>query len=516
MGKIISHQYEELSQLGQGGQGMVYKVRHTERDTILALKALPFYLLDSEEAVARFEREVAVLQRLHHQNIVRVFDSGHDETLQLRYFVMEHIEGKSLKQYLKERGALPLPEMLEIGSQIARALVYAHRQSPPVIHRDIKPANIMVEEPSQRVVVLDFGIAKQLGGGDKFKTKTGAMLGTVKYCAPEQLTQKEITGSVDVYSLGLVMYEMVTGTQFFTGRDEYTVMAKVVDPAQENEPVFAAAVPSALADLIRKTIAKSPENRYLNMLEFLKDLEAYRRSVDESPTIVLPVAGSGKGLPKESGVDPVGLKDQYQSAMPQEERERQRDIITPKPQLAETGEPLRPRKVDSLPPPEQKSPLFTPEGKLNRIRFTPEAFRTLVTTTGDSHCVGDSRIAVFHLFISLTRGPFLGEFYQYVSRRTGKEMNAQLKVLRGLVRQSYRRPIVEERLIVRELHYADLESEMVTLLNAAALLVRPGTVAERHLLSALLGDVPRGLRAILLESGITLANLQRYAKEKGG
>jgi len=492
MGKIISNQYEELAQLGQGGQGMVYKVRHTERDTIRALKALPFYLLDNEEYVARFEREVAVLQRLQHQNIVRVFDSGHDETLQLRYFVMEYIEGKSLKQYLKKKGALQLAEALAITCQVARALVYAHRQTPPVIHRDIKPANIMVEEPSQRVVVLDFGIAKQLGGEDRFKTKTGAMLGTFKYCAPEQLTQKNITGSVDIYSLGLVMYELMTGTQFFTGRDEYTIMAKVMDLTQENEPVFASAVPTSLTDVIRKAIAKSPEKRYPSMLDFLKDLEAHCQAVpteNETPTVILP--------------PPSSVKEAYQSQTSQKERERQREAIDQAYQP--TPEPRQ----------EKENSLFTTDGKLNRMRFTTEAFRTLVATTAESHCVGDDRITVFHLFISLTRGPYLKKFYHYLSGYLGKDRDAKLKIVRALVRQAYRRPIVEERLIVRELYQTDLDAAMMTLLDAASLLARQKPLEEKHLVVALLGEVPEDLRSVLQKSGMTLANLQKYIRENG-
>ena len=143
--------------------GVVYKVRHTALDTTLALKVLPRDLTENPEMVTRFYREARVMARLTHPNIVRVLDIDRDDTLDFHFFVMEYLQGKTLSQYLREKGPLPLPEVLDITSQVARALAYAHNHKPPVIHRDIKPANIMIENGSGRVVVMDFGIAKELG-----------------------------------------------------------------------------------------------------------------------------------------------------------------------------------------------------------------------------------------------------------------------------------------------------------------------------------------------------------------
>src|SRR5262249_3687155 len=148
--------------------------------------------------------------------------------LKIPYIVMEYIQGKNLKQYISQRGPLPLPEVLEIARQVATALDYMHEQTPVVIHRDIKPTNIMIEDLSGRAVLLDFGIAKELDEGDRTRTKTGAMVGTWKYSSPEQLRHEPLTGSADVYSLGLVMYEMYTGAQFFAGLDEHAVLGKVL------------------------------------------------------------------------------------------------------------------------------------------------------------------------------------------------------------------------------------------------------------------------------------------------
>src|SRR5215475_3993473 len=199
MATVISRKYEVMGQLGQGGMGVVYKVRHTALDTILALKVLPRDLMENPEMVSRFYREARVVARLSHPNIVRVLDIDYDEALNFHYFVMEYIQGQTFAQYLREHGPLPLQDVLKITRQIASALAYAHDYTPPVIHRDIKPANVMIEERTGRVVVMDFGIAKELDNSDM--TKSGMVIGTLKYCAPEQIRHQPLDGGADIYSL---------------------------------------------------------------------------------------------------------------------------------------------------------------------------------------------------------------------------------------------------------------------------------------------------------------------------
>jgi hypothetical protein len=159
--------------------------------------------------------------------------------------------------------------------------------------------------------------------------------------------------------------------------------------------------------------------------------------------------------------------------------------------------------------------LFTANGKLNRSRFSAEAFRSLVATTGESHSVSDSKIDVFHLLISLTRGSYLGPFCRSLNNDRTQDVETHMKMLRARIRQAYRRPVREEKLIVRELHRADLTAAMYALLEAASLLAGQGIIEERHLLAALLRDIPVELRPILQESGMTRANLQKYTEEKG-
>jgi serine/threonine protein kinase len=274
----ISRKYAVIEKVGQGGMGVVYKVRHMTLDTTLALKVLPDNFTENPEMLARFYREARLMARLKHPNIVQVLDIDRDEALNFHYFVMEFIQGKTLRQYLRDKGPLPLAEVLHLSSQVAKALAYAHTQVPSVIHRDIKPANIMIEDSSGRVVVMDFGIAKELGQSEA--TRTGAMIGTMKYCAPEQMRHEPVNGAVDIYALGIVMYEAYTGKQFFAGLDETAIIGKVLYEPQENVADFSPETPPVFTALVTKAIAKSRERRYQTAEQLLRDLEPCRAALE--------------------------------------------------------------------------------------------------------------------------------------------------------------------------------------------------------------------------------------------
>ncbi len=314
---VISGKYEVQSQLGQGTMGLVYKVRHTLLDTILALKVLPAHLMENPELVKRFYREARVMARLNHPNIARVIDIHRDDTLQFHYFVMEYIQGQTLRQHLQDKGVLPLLEIVEICRQVARALDYAHNYNPPIIHRDIKPTNIMIEDGSWRVVVMDFGIAKELGESEM--TRAGTMLGTLKYCPPEQMRHEALDGSADVYALGMVMYEAYTGAHLFAGLNENEVIRRVLNP-EESEPSFTRPMPSEFVAIIKKAIAKSREKRYRCMADLLADLDTYCSDLDETKTNIIPAParpGSQRGQRQE---DLSGIEEQIHKL--EEERER--------------------------------------------------------------------------------------------------------------------------------------------------------------------------------------------------
>ncbi len=287
MSRVISHVYEQLGELGQSDQATVYKVRHSKQQTVFALKAWPVQLFEHAESVARFKQRAQLLTGLRHRNIAQVFGSGQDETLNVLYIVMEYIQGKTLKHCLEEQGPFRLSEVLEVMRQAASALASAHTLTPPVIHRNLKPTNIMIEDITGRVVIVDFGVVEELKAASRGRTQVGRMPGAGKYAAPEQLRQEPLTGSADVYALGMMMYEMYTGTQFFADLDDKAVLARVLSDPREYEPYFARSTPAAFVSLVKKSIANTREKRYRGMADFLNDLEACWWALDETRTVVL-------------------------------------------------------------------------------------------------------------------------------------------------------------------------------------------------------------------------------------
>ncbi|MGH8659670.1 MAG: protein kinase domain-containing protein [Gammaproteobacteria bacterium] len=276
---IISQKYEVLSQIGQGSMGVVYRVRHTALETICALKVLPQHFTENPDLVKRFYREARVLARMNHPNIVHVIDIHEDKELQSHYIVMEYIEGQTLRAHMAETGPLPVRRVITLAKQVADALNYAHVYDPPVIHRDIKPTNIMIEERSGRVVVMDFGIAKDMGDSDM--TKAGTVLGTLRYCPPEQMRYEDLDGSADVYALGMVIYEAHTGGHPFAGLGEYSVVARVLD-AEEYQIDFPADTPPSFRSLVKRAVTKDRSKRYRSMAELMTDLDACWFDLDQT------------------------------------------------------------------------------------------------------------------------------------------------------------------------------------------------------------------------------------------
>ena len=341
----VSNKYEVLSQLGQGGMGTVYKVRHTHLDTILALKVLQPSFLEGGDMVARFYREARVMARLKHPNIAQVLDIDRDEALNFYYFVMEYIEGQTLRQYLRDHHGLPPREVLSIAHQVASALAYAHAQTPPVIHRDIKPSNIMLEDQSKRVVVMDFGIAKELIE-DSDVTRTGPIMGTMQYCAPEQMRHEQLDGGTDIYSLGMVMYEAYTGDRFFAGMTETAIVGKVLYDPQENIPNFPDSTPAAFTALVTKAIAKSRQNRYQRISDFIRDLEVCQATLRESASVVVsssqlnsaPEFSNATTTVAPMPTAPVEEKTVFQPLPREQKRPAPGPPITTKPVVLKTDE----------------------------------------------------------------------------------------------------------------------------------------------------------------------------------
>ncbi len=273
IGKTLG-KYQIVEHIGHGGMAEVYKARHVQLDRMVAIKVLHPFLADESGFVARFRREAKIVATLRHQNIVRVYDFDYDEDLDIYYMVMEYIEGESLKKRL-ESGPLAIGEALSITAAIADALDYAHQRG--MVHRDIKPANILFT--TENIPVLtDFGIARMLSVTGL--TASGAMVGTPAYMAPEVGMGDPGSVASDVYSLGVVLFEMLTGRPPFVSETAMGVIMQHI-----NEPVpalsqFIAHPLPALETVLQKCLAKRPEERYATAQELAQHVRLLLSNAD--------------------------------------------------------------------------------------------------------------------------------------------------------------------------------------------------------------------------------------------
>lgn len=281
--------YEILAPVGAGGMGEVYRACDTRLDRTVAVKILPSHLSENPEAKQRFDREARAISSLSHPNICHLYDVGQQDGTS--YLVMEYLEGESLSGRLL-RGALPLEQVLKYGAQIADALHKAHRCG--VVHRDLKPGNVMLTATGAKL--LDFGLAKPstvLSGATLTAeavpstpmTQEGTIVGTFQYMSPEQVEGKELDGRSDIFSLGAVLYEMVTGKRAFPGKSQFSVASAILE--KEPEPISAVKpmTPRGLDHVVRKCLAKSTDDRWQSAgdlaseLRWIVDAEAQEQPV---------------------------------------------------------------------------------------------------------------------------------------------------------------------------------------------------------------------------------------------
>jgi serine/threonine protein kinase len=273
IGKTISH-YKILEKLGEGGMGVVYRARDTRLERDVALKFLSPHALGTEEDHARLLREARAAAALNHPSICTVHEI---ETAEGQTFIaMECVEGEDLRARL-ESGPLGVSGALRIAANIADGLSEAHAKS--ITHRDIKPANIVIA-PTDRVKIMDFGLAR-LGGGAQL-TKTGATLGTIAYMSPEQARGDPVDHRTDIWSLGVVLYEMLTGERPFRGDYDQAVIYSILNEEPEPLASIRSEVPAALDAILAVVLAKSPASRYQSAQELARDLRACRDEL-ESP-----------------------------------------------------------------------------------------------------------------------------------------------------------------------------------------------------------------------------------------
>jgi serine/threonine protein kinase/Tfp pilus assembly protein PilF len=273
IGRTISH-YRILEKLGEGGMGVVYKAEDTKLGRPVALKFLPPTLTMNAEARERFMQEARAASALDHRNICNIHDIEQTDDGQV-FIAMAYYNGATLKERI-ERGPLKLPEALDIAIQAADGLARAHEDS--ITHRDIKPANIMITDRGE-VKLLDFGLAKLKGAADL--TKVGTTLGTTQYMSPEQARGGSIDHRTDIWSLGVVLYEMVTGRQAFGGEYEQAIIYSILNDEPEPVTALRANLPIELDRVIGKALAKNTGERYQTMSDLLVDLRSLEKRMGQ-------------------------------------------------------------------------------------------------------------------------------------------------------------------------------------------------------------------------------------------
>ena len=273
--------YQILEEIGRGGFAAVYKALDTTLDRVVALKALAPHLTWDNTFLSRFKQEARAAASLHHPNIVIIYEVGQIE--EVHYIAMEYLAGRSLSDILDEEGALPLPEVVSILEQLASALDYTHASD--LIHRDIKPSNTIVSEMGH-ATLTDFGIVRATAGTRL--TATGTIMGTPEYMSPEQVMEEEVGPASDIYSLGIVCYEMLAGEAPFTGTTAAVLHAQVYE-----EPPFLRELnpdlPEGVAAVTHRALAKDPADRYASAGEMARALGAATEGIAvpvvPSPTV---------------------------------------------------------------------------------------------------------------------------------------------------------------------------------------------------------------------------------------
>lgn len=264
-GQRINDRYEVIRSIGEGGMANVYLGYDTILDRNVAIKVLRGDLSNDEKFVRRFQREALSASSLAHPNIVEMYDVGEDDGIY--YIVMEYVEGKTLKQLLKKRGTLTLSEAIDIMSQLTDGMAHAHDSY--IIHRDLKPQNIMIKDDGQ-IKITDFGIAMALNSTQL--TQTNSVMGSVHYLPPEQASGKGCTIKSDIYSMGIIFYELLSGSLPFRGDNAVEIALKHMREPLPSLREENSAIPQSIENIIRKATAKNPKNRYESARSMHEDL----------------------------------------------------------------------------------------------------------------------------------------------------------------------------------------------------------------------------------------------------
>jgi len=306
---MISHlgRYEIISELGQGAMGVVYKARDPLIERMVAIKTINLSLAldEQEEYEARFYQEAKAAGRLSHPNIVTIYDVG--KSGDNAFIAMEFLEGRELRDILDDGRRLPVDQVLDLVAQVARGLAYAHENG--VVHRDVKPSNIMVVR-DDHVKITDFGIARMATSA--VRTQTGMVLGSPKYMSPEQVMGKKIDQRSDVFSLGVMLYEMLAGKAPFLGENINAIMYQTLHTVPPPPSTLNPAVPEMLDFIVAKALAKDLDDRYPDASEFALDLRACRDTMPRSRDrvgVVMPPHAPRTQIP--DAIPAIGLDEAH-------------------------------------------------------------------------------------------------------------------------------------------------------------------------------------------------------------
>src|SRR5467141_207386 len=268
-GAILAGRYEILETLGEGGMGAVYQAKDLELERLVALKVIRPDLAKNPAIIDRFKQELRLSQRVTHRNVIRIYDLGEGDGV--KFITMEYIEGQDLRSLIQERKKVSPEEAVEVMEQVCLALDAAHRVD--VIHRDLKPQNVM-RDKAGRILVMDFGLARTLEGDGM--TQTGALVGTMEYMSPEQALAKELDQRSDIFSAGLIFYELLSGQMPYRAD---SALASLIRRTQERARPISEhdnTIPQPLSNIVSKCLEREPAARYQTAKELLADLESWQ------------------------------------------------------------------------------------------------------------------------------------------------------------------------------------------------------------------------------------------------
>lgn len=309
IGQILGNRYELIEKVGGGGMALVYKARCKLLNRFVAVKILRPDFTNDEEFIKRFKIEAQAAASLSHPNIVSIYDVGNEEDI--HYIVMEYIDGATLKEYIEEKGALDWKEAVNISIQICLAIKHAHENN--IVHRDIKPHNILFTKEGM-IKVTDFGIARAVTSSTI--TMVGGTIGSVHYFSPEQARGGFTDEKSDIYSLGIVLYELLTGTLPFNGDTPVSVAIKHIQEEPEEPINMNSQIPIGINDIVKKAIQKDQNSRYQKASDLLDDLYKVldkpstqffeETNIEDSPTVRVPALDENTSFADKSVSKKIG------------------------------------------------------------------------------------------------------------------------------------------------------------------------------------------------------------------